>query len=95
MFVRVTPFKMKADSRDAATELVHQLKDKIMGMDGMQQFINVMNEDGSGYIIAVVDSEESSNANADNVKALWGQFADHLEAMPVPVGYDTVVNWSN
>lgn len=95
MFARVTHFKMKPGSVDAATDLMHQLREKIMGMPGMHNFINVMNEDGSGYVIAVVESEATSNANAETVKALWGAFADHLEAMPSPEGFDVVANWSN
>jgi hypothetical protein len=60
----------------------------------MQQFINVMNDDGTGYVVALVESEEASNANAEAVKSAWGQMADFLEEMPTPQGYDLVVNWT-
>jgi len=86
---------MKPDSKQAATELMHSLKDQIMGMPGIQNFVNVMNEDGSGYVIAVVESEASSDANNEKVAALWSQFSDHLLATPKPVGYDVVANWRN
>lgn len=95
MFARVTPYKMKAGTRDAAMALMDQLKDRIMAMPGMHNFINVQNEDGSGYVISIVESEATSNANAENVKALWGEFAPFLEAMPAPEGYDVMANWSN
>ena len=95
MFARVTPYKMKPGSRDAAMAIMERLKDQIMGMPGMHNFINVMNEDGSGYVVAVVESRATSDANAETVKALWGQFADHLEAMPTPEGFDVMANWSN
>jgi len=95
MFARVTPFKMKPGTRAEATALMDQLKPKIMGMPGMQNFINVMNDDGSGYVISVVESEAISNANAETVKSLWAEFAPMLEAMPVPEGYDVLANWSN
>lgn len=95
MFSRVTRYKMKPGSRDAATALMNELKSDVMGMPGMKNFINVMNADGSGYVVAVVESEETSNANAEKVKALWGRFADHLEAMPTPEGFDVIANWSN
>ena len=94
MFARVTPYKMKPGTRDAATERLHSMKDMIMGMPGMKQFINVMNDDGSGYVIAVVESEGASNANAETVKAAWGSMAEFLEEMPTPQGYDVVVAWS-
>ena len=71
---------------------MHSLKDQILGMPGMHNFINVMNEDGSGYVISVVDSEATSNANAAE---LWGAFAEHMESAPKAVGYDVVANWSN
>jgi hypothetical protein len=94
MFARVTPYKMKPGTRDAATERLHSMKDMIMGMPGMKQFINVMNDDGTGYVIAVVESEAASNANAETVKAAWGRMAEFLEEMPTPQGYDVVVAWS-
>lgn len=95
MFARVTPYKMKPGTRDDAIALMEQLKSRIMGMPGMHHFINVMNEDGSGYVISVVESEAVSNANAEAVKGLWAQFAPMLEAMPVPEGYDVMAHWSN
>ncbi len=54
MFARITPYKMKSDSIDAATEMMHSLKDQIMSLDGIHQFMNVMQSDGSGYVISVV-----------------------------------------
>lgn len=95
MFARITQYQMKPDSKQAATELMHSLKDQIMGMPGIQNFVNVMNEDGSGYVIAVVESEASSDANNEKVAALWSQFSDHLLSTPKPVGYDVVANWRN
>lgn len=94
MFARVTQYKMKLGSREAATAKMEELKDRILGMPGMHNFINVMNDDGSGYVVALVESEEVSNANAENVKALWGEFAEYLEEVPNPQGFDVLVNWS-
>jgi hypothetical protein len=94
MYARVTPFKMKPGTKAAATERLGAMKDVIMGMSGMQQFINVMNDDGTGYVVALVESEEASNANAEAVKSAWGQMAEFLEEMPTPQGYDLVVNWT-
>ncbi len=51
MFARITRFKMKPGSRDAATEKMEELKSRIMGMPGMVSFTNVMNEDGSGVVV--------------------------------------------
>jgi hypothetical protein len=95
MFARVTHYKMKPGSKDATTAIMNSLKSQIMEMPGMHNFINVANEDGSGYVIAVVESEATSNANASKVAELWGAFSDYMEAAPKAVGYDVVANWSN
>ena len=84
MFARVTEYKMKPGSKDAATTLMNSLRDQIMAMNGMHNFVNVMNEDGSGYVISVVESEATSNANAAKVAELWGHFAEHMESAPKP-----------
>ncbi len=94
MYARVTPFKMKPGTKAAATERLGTMKDKIMGMPGMHKFINVMNDDGTGYVIALVESEEASNANAEVVKSAWAQMAEFLEEMPTPQGYDVVADWT-
>jgi hypothetical protein len=94
MFARVTPYKMKPGTRDAATAKLMTMKDMIMGMNGMKHFINVMNDDGSGYVISLVESEAQSNANAEQVKKAWGMMAEYLEAMPTPEGYDVVASWN-
>ncbi|WP_298905532.1 antibiotic biosynthesis monooxygenase [uncultured Aliiroseovarius sp.] len=95
MFARVTEYKMKSGSRDAATEKLNAMKSQIMAMPGMLQFVAVMNEDGTGYVVALVESEEISNANAEAVAAAWAQFSDLLEATPSPNGYDVIANWTN
>ena len=82
MFARVTHYKMKPGSRDATTVIMNSLKSQIMGMPGMHNFINVANEDGSGYVISVVESEATSNSNASKVAELWGAFSNHMEAAP-------------
>lgn len=95
MFARVTHYKMKPGSRDAATDVLNSLRDQIMGMPGMHHFLNAVNEDGSGYVVSVVESEAVSNANADKVAKIWSNFADYLEGPPKAEGYDVVANWSN
>lgn len=95
MFARITSYKMKAGTKGAATALLNDLKSEIMSLPGMKRFINVMNEDGSGYVVALVESREVSEANADRVTAIWGNFADHLEAVPTPQGFDVIADWAN
>jgi len=94
MFARVTEYQMKPGSIDEGTELLHALKDQIMAMPGMHNFINVINADGSGMVISVVESEAVSEANAPAVAELWGHFADHLAGPPKACGYRVLANWS-
>jgi len=93
MFARITKFKMKPGSRAEATAMMEKLKTQIMGMNGMKQFINVMNDDGTGYVISVVESQATSDANAEKVAALWANFAPLMEAAPTAEGYEVVANW--
>ncbi|MDJ0860450.1 MAG: hypothetical protein QNJ03_15285 [Dinoroseobacter sp.] len=94
MFARVTPFKMKASSTQDAIDLIEKMKPQIMALGGMVQFTTVMNEDGSGYVVSVIESEAQSEANQPHVAKIWGAFADHLEAMPVPQGFPVVAHWA-
>lgn len=94
MYARVTPFKMKAEAVEAAKSKLEEMKSRILDLPGMQHFTCAMNDDGSGYIIALVSDKATSEANTDKVKALWGELADHLEEMPRPQGYDVTADWS-
>ena len=56
MFARITHYKMKPGSRDAAMKVLESLREQIMGMPGMHHFLNVMNADGSGYVALTPDN---------------------------------------
>ena len=74
--------------------MIEPMKDQIMGLPGMIQFINTINPDGSGCVISVVESQEISDANQEKVTAIWGHFADHLEGPPNAQGFEVFANWS-
>ena len=96
MFARITHYKMKPEMVADAKAKVAELQSKIMGMEGLMQFINVVDETtGEGYVVSIAASQEQAEANAETAKAIWGMFADHLVEMPTPMGYDVVANWSN
>lgn len=95
MFSRVTPYQLKPGARDAAIATMNEMKADIMALPGLKQFINVIGEDGKGYVISVVESKEASDGNMERVKALWGRMRPHLAEMPVPEGGDVVADWSN
>lgn len=95
MHARVTQFKMKEGARDTAVARMNELKGAIMAMPGMLHFINVMNEDGTGFVVALVESKEISDANQERTMEMWGRFSDLLEAIPDPAGYEVMANWGN
>lgn len=95
MFARVTPYRMKSDKFEEGVTLLQKIKDEIMSLPGVKTFVNVGNEDGSGYAITILESQEISDANAAKVQAIWGKFADFLAETPVPEGYDVIAHWNN
>lgn len=95
MFARVTHYKMKPESVSTAKTLMEELKPRIMALEGLKTFVNAINEDGSGCVMSLIDSRETSDANAAHVSALWAEFADHLEEPPKATGYEIYANWSN
>ncbi|MCG6901211.1 MAG: hypothetical protein LJE68_00880 [Rhodobacter sp.] len=95
MFARITKYKMKPGTRDDAVKVLEGLKSQILGLPGTLQFINAANEDGLGYVVSVNQSREQSEQNAEAVTKIWANFADFMEAMPQPEGFDIVANWKN
>lgn len=95
MFMRVTHYKMKPESIDAAKTLLDQMKGQIMQMPGMIRFTNSVNEDGTGCVVAMVESRAASDANAEHVAKAWAAFADHLVSAPEPHGFDVFADWAN
>ena len=95
MFARVTSYRMKPGSIAEAEALLNSVKPEIMAMPGMLNFINVIDADGNGYVVAVVDSEETSNANQEMVQAMWARFADYLAEPPQAGGYRVMMNEAN
>ncbi|WP_299850093.1 hypothetical protein [uncultured Roseovarius sp.] len=95
MFMRVTHYKMKPNSIVAAKAMVAQMQEQIMGMPGMLRFTNSINDDGSGCVVALVESKALSDANAGRVAEAWAAFSDHLDGAPEPRGFEVFADWSN
>lgn len=94
MFARITKYKMKSESLPAAMALLEQLKPQILKMPGVVRFINVHDDTGAGYVVSLVDSQATSDANQEMVKAMWANFADFLEEPPTPMGFDVAADWT-
>ncbi|HSM40911.1 MAG TPA: hypothetical protein VK862_09175 [Afifellaceae bacterium] len=91
MYARVTKYRMKPEAMNDSIALLEQLKPEIMALPGMIQFINVANEDGNGYVVALVESKEVSDANKDRVAQIWARFTDFLADFPEPAGYNVLM----
>ena len=83
MQARITRFKMRPEEVEAARQLVLHLRDEIMAQPGIERCITVMNGDGSGYVLALVDG----------VRAIWHKVHDHLETVPEPEIFEVLVDW--
>ncbi len=94
MFARITPYKLRAGTVEAATARARELKPEIMALPGMINFTNVLNADGSGYVISLVESREVSDGNIERVRQIWSKMGEFLAEMPVPEGYDVVDHWT-
>lgn len=87
MFARVTKYRMRPESIEPAIDLLQQLKPQIMEMPGLKHFINVIDDDGNGYVVSISESEAISDANQPQVLALWSKFSDYLAEPPSPSGF--------
>lgn len=94
MFARVTPYRLKPGARDAAIAQMEKMRTDILALPGLKRFMNVLGEDGSGFIISLVASKEISDDNMEKVRALWGQMGPHLAEPPTPQGGEVVADWS-
>lgn len=94
MQARITRFKMRPDAVEAAQLLMHELKGEIMAQPGMRRCVIVMNDDGSGHVISLVDEQGSSAESVDRVRRLWHRFQDHIEAVPEPEIFEVIADWS-
>ena len=94
MFARVTKYKMKPESRAAATSIMNSLKPDVMALPGITRFINVINDDGSGYVIALSTVETVDSETAKKFNQLWGAFSEHLEGPPERASFDVTADWT-
>ncbi|AXI56988.1 hypothetical protein C1J05_12820 [Sulfitobacter sp. JL08] len=89
------PYQLKPESIEQAKADLEKLKPRIMAMPGMIKFINSVNDDGSGCVVSLVESKETSDANAEAVLAMWNEFKDHLKSAPIAKGFEVFADWGN
>jgi hypothetical protein len=86
---------MKPESIAEAEAKVQKLLPTILGMDGMVTFTNVIDAEGNGLVVSIVESEAQSDMNAEQVAKIWAEFSDYLLAPPEVSGYRVVAHKSN
>lgn len=95
MFARVSTYKMKPESIAEAEAKVKKLLPTILGMDGMVTFTNVIDAEGNGVVVSIVESEAKSDMNAEQVARIWSEFSDYLLEPPETGGYRVIAHESN
>lgn len=93
MQARITRFRMKPDSVQAARGLMDDLRSEILDQPGVRHMLIVMNDDGAGYVIGQIDASGASPEAVDRVRRLWHKFHDLLDATPDPEIYEVFADW--
>ena len=95
MFARISTYKMKPESIAEAEAKLQGLLPTILGMDGMVTFTNVIDAEGNGVVVSIVESEAQSDQNAEQVAKIWSEFSDYLLEPPEVSGYRVLAHESN
>jgi len=95
MFARISTYKMNPEFVADSEAKLLELMPTIMSMEGMLTFTNAVDADGNGVVVSVVESEEKSNANQEQVAKIWAEFSGYLTEPPVIGGYRVLAHESN
>ena len=95
MFARVSTFKMNPEFIPEVEAKLQDMMPLIMGMDGMVSFTSAIDADGNGVVVSVVESEEKSNANQEQVGKIWAEFGAYLTEPPVISGHRVLAYQTN
>ncbi len=96
MHARITQFRIKPESVEAATAKLEEMRPRIAALPGMHHFIHVANDDGNGYVIALVDDDVAANPPTEKIQAIWAEFGEHLAAPPeAPKIYKVLANYQS
>ncbi|MBX2880971.1 MAG: hypothetical protein KTR32_13600, partial [Granulosicoccus sp.] len=87
MFARISTYKMKQDLIAEAETKLEAMMPQIMAMAGLKSFTNVIDEQGNGVVVSVLESEEVSNASQEQVGQIWAAFSEYMEVPPSVNGY--------
>ena len=96
MYARITAFRIKPEAVEVATAKLEEMKPAIAALPGLQHFIHVVNDDGNGYVISLIDDATAANPPTEKIQAIWAQFGEYLAAPPeAPMTYRVLANFTN
>ncbi|MDG4649887.1 hypothetical protein P6F26_15685 [Roseibacterium sp. SDUM158017] len=78
----------------ASLALMERMKDRIMSLPGLRQFLDIMDEDGAGCVIGLWDDREAACANAGREAGMWAAYVDCLEPPDPQLAHEVRANWS-
>lgn len=93
MFARITSYRLKAERIDPARAALEAMKAEIMALPGLHRLINVVDEEGAGYIITLVENREATPTNREKIDAIWARFGEFLDEAPVVRSYAVIADW--
>lgn len=94
MYAKVTRYRTKPGMAPASLELMERMKDQIMSLPGLERFLNIMDEDGAGYVIGIWTDEKAAYANAGREAEMWAAYADYLDPIEATKGHEVRADWS-
>lgn len=96
MYARITRFQIKPAELDAADGMLQSMKASILALPGMEHFTLAVGDDGDGYVISLVESQETSEQEQEQIRAIWAQMTPYLEGPPeAPTLRKVLANWAN
>lgn len=94
MYAKVTRYKTKPGMASESLALMEQMKEQIMSLPGLSQFLNIMDEDGAGYVVGIWTDREAAYANEQREAEMWQAYADYLEVLESAKGHEVRANWT-
>ena len=94
MYAKVTRYKTKSGMASESLALMEQMKERIMSLPGLTQFLNIMDEDGAGYVIGIWTDREAAFANEQREAEMWQAYADYLDPLEATKGHEVRANWT-
>ena len=94
MITRISEFTLKPGVREEATQVMTDLRERILDMNGMVSFLAILGEDRSGKVIVVAESRAVWDAQAAKAASIWAHFSPYIQSIPTQSTYEVVAHWS-